>query len=108
VAERSKARVCGRSLAGIVDSNPAVGMNVCLLCVLCVFSYRSLGQADHSSRGVLPAAVCHFVLSRNLKNEVALVRAGLLRQRRRRKKKKKKKKKLIFKSNRIEDPITKD
>ena len=81
-------------------------MNVCLLCVLCVFSYRSLGQADHSSRGVLPAVVCHCVLSRNFKNEVALVRAGLLPQRKRRMRRKKKK--LIFKSNRIEDPITKD
>jgi hypothetical protein len=28
--------VCGRSLAGIVGSNPAGGMDVCLLWVLCV------------------------------------------------------------------------
>ena len=31
VAERSKARVCGRSLAGIAGSNPAGVMAVCLL-----------------------------------------------------------------------------
>ena len=31
VAERSKASVYGRSLAGIADSNPAGGMDVCLL-----------------------------------------------------------------------------
>ena len=31
VAERSKARVCGRSPAEIADSNPAGGMDVCLL-----------------------------------------------------------------------------
>ena len=31
VAARSKAWVCGRSLARIVGSNPAGGMNVCLL-----------------------------------------------------------------------------
>ena len=31
VAARSKAWVCGRSLAGIVGSNPAGDMNVCLL-----------------------------------------------------------------------------
>jgi hypothetical protein len=31
VAARSKAWVCGRSLAGIVDSKPAGGMDVCLL-----------------------------------------------------------------------------
>ena len=31
VAERSKARVCGRSLAGIADSNPTRGMDVCVV-----------------------------------------------------------------------------
>jgi hypothetical protein len=31
VAERSKARICGRSPAGIVSSNPVGGMDVCLL-----------------------------------------------------------------------------
>ena len=35
VAERSKARVYGRSLAGIAGSNSAGGMDVCLLSVLC-------------------------------------------------------------------------
>ena len=33
VAERSKARVCGRSLAGVAGSNPAGGMDVCVVCV---------------------------------------------------------------------------
>ena len=36
VAALSKACVCGRSLAGFVSSNPAGGMCVCLLWVLCV------------------------------------------------------------------------
>ena len=36
VAERSKARVYGRSLAGIAVSNPAGGMDGCPLCVVCV------------------------------------------------------------------------
>ena len=36
VAVRSKAWVCGHSLAGIVGSNPAEGIDVCLLWVLCV------------------------------------------------------------------------
>jgi hypothetical protein len=31
VAERSKARFCGRSLAGIAGSNPAGAMDICLL-----------------------------------------------------------------------------
>ena len=29
--ERSKARVCGHSLAGIAGSNPAGGMDVCVV-----------------------------------------------------------------------------
>ena len=33
VAERAKARVCGRSLAGVAGSNPAGGMDVCFVCV---------------------------------------------------------------------------
>jgi hypothetical protein len=36
VAVRSKTWVFGRSLAGIVGSNPAGGMDVCLLWVVCV------------------------------------------------------------------------
>jgi hypothetical protein len=32
VVARSKAWVCGRTLAGIVGSNPTVGMDVCLSC----------------------------------------------------------------------------
>jgi hypothetical protein len=36
VAVRSKAWVCCRSLTGIVGSNTAGGMDVCLLWVLCV------------------------------------------------------------------------
>jgi hypothetical protein len=36
VAARSKAWVCGRLLAGIVGSNPAGGINICLLWVLYV------------------------------------------------------------------------
>jgi hypothetical protein len=36
VAARSKAWAYGLSLAGIVGLNPAGGMDVCLLSVLCV------------------------------------------------------------------------
>jgi hypothetical protein len=32
VAERYKARVCGLLLAGIAGSNPAAGMDVCIVC----------------------------------------------------------------------------
>ena len=34
VGEWSKARVCGRSLAGVADSNPVGNMDVCVLCVV--------------------------------------------------------------------------
>ena len=40
VAERFKAWICGRSLAGIAGSNPAGGMDVCLLRVLCVVCWQ--------------------------------------------------------------------
>ena len=36
VVPRSKAWVCGSSLAGIACSNPAGGIDVCVLYVLCV------------------------------------------------------------------------
>ena len=32
MAERFKASVCGRKLAGVAGSNPAVGMDVCIVC----------------------------------------------------------------------------
>jgi hypothetical protein len=57
-AARSKAYVCGRTLAGIVGSNPTGGMDVCLLYSVCVVRQRSLRRADPSSRGVLPTVVC--------------------------------------------------
>jgi len=42
VAARSKTWVWGRSLAGIAGSNPAWGVDVCILCVLDVLSGRGL------------------------------------------------------------------
>jgi hypothetical protein len=62
VAVRSKAWVCALSLAGIVGSNPAECIDVCLLRVLCVVRYRSRRRPDHSSRGILPSVVCPSVI----------------------------------------------
>ena len=42
VDERSKARVCGRSLAGIAGSSPAGGMDVCVVC--CIL--RTIGKSQ--------------------------------------------------------------
>ena len=75
VAARSKAWVCGRSLAGIMGLNPAGGMDVCLLWVLCVVRQRSLRRADHSSREVLPSVVCLNVIM-NPDNKEALAYWG--------------------------------
>ena len=73
LAARSKALVCGRSHAEIAGSNPTEGMDICLLCVLCVVKQRSLRQTDHSSRTVLPTVVRRYVWSRNLVNEEVMV-----------------------------------
>jgi hypothetical protein len=64
LATRSKAWVCGRALVGIVGSNPARGMDVCLLYSVCVVRQRSLQRADPSCRGVLQTVVCVWVWSR--------------------------------------------
>jgi hypothetical protein len=58
VSTRSKAWLFGRSLAGIVGSNPTRGMNVCLISTLRFVRLRSLRQANHSTRGVLRSVVC--------------------------------------------------
>ena len=80
MAARSKECVCDRSPAEIVGSNPTVGMDVCLLWVLCDVRERSLRRTDHSSRGILPAVVRRCVWSRHLVNEEVMPPVGLLRQ----------------------------
>jgi hypothetical protein len=46
VAARSKAYVCGRLVAGVSGSNPAQGMDVCLLCLYVVLSRVGRGLCD--------------------------------------------------------------
>jgi hypothetical protein len=46
MAARSKAYVCGRSVAGVAVSNPARGMDVCLLCLYVVLSFVGRGLCD--------------------------------------------------------------
>jgi hypothetical protein len=75
VAVGSEVWVYGSSLAGIVGSNPAGGMDVYLCWVLCV-SWSSLRRADHSSREVLPNVMRRCVWSRHLKNEEAMARVA--------------------------------
>ena len=58
----SEVWVCGRSLPGIVGSNPVGGMDVCLLWVLCVVRLSYLRRVNHLSRRVLPNLVCLCVI----------------------------------------------
>ena len=55
---RTKACVCSRSVAATEGSNTPEGMDVFLLCLLCVVQYISR-RTDHSFREVLPSVgVC--------------------------------------------------
>jgi hypothetical protein len=75
---RFKARVCGQSPAGIAGSNPAGGMNVCLLC--CVLSGSLCNgliiHAEESYR-LWCVLVCDLVTSRIRRLKLArVVNAG--------------------------------
>ena len=56
MAARSRAGVCGSSLAGIAGSSPA-GHGYLSLVVICVVRKRALRQAYQSSSEVLPSVV---------------------------------------------------
>ena len=73
VAARSKARVCGRSLAGIVGSIPP-GAWKFVYCECCVSLGRGLRRADHSFRRVLPSVVCPIKCDRNTPQGEAMIR----------------------------------
>jgi hypothetical protein len=60
-----KGCVCGRSLAGIVDSNPA-GSWIYVSFECCVLSGKGLDQTYHSSRRILSNVMC---LSMNVKRQ---------------------------------------
>jgi hypothetical protein len=46
VAAQSKALFCGHLVAGITGSNPAEGMNVCLLCLYVLLPCVGRGLCD--------------------------------------------------------------
>jgi hypothetical protein len=56
--KKGKARVCGRSLAGIVGSNPAGGIDVSLLSVVCYQVERGLCVRLSLFQRILPTVVC--------------------------------------------------
>ena len=60
VATRSKALMCGRLLPGIVGSNPAAGMEVCLLwrVVCCQVEISAMGRSL-VQRSPTECDVCH-------------------------------------------------
>ena len=50
MAERSKARVCGLSFVGVVDSNLAGGMDVCVVGVFyCNDKMQKSGQSSNKN-----------------------------------------------------------
>ena len=60
VAERSTSRVCGRSVAGVAGSNPAGGMDVCVVCCTVRTKRQKPGQSGqrstdkvHKKKGVI-------------------------------------------------------
>jgi hypothetical protein len=81
MAARSKAWAYGRALAGVLGSNPAGGMGVCLLSV-CVLSGRGLCDKlitrPEESYRVWCVSECAREAS---KKDVAYARFGLLRHR---------------------------
>jgi hypothetical protein len=67
MATRDKAWVCGRSIAGIMVSNPAGGMDVCLLGVLYVSGrdlYVELIARPEDSYRLRCVVVCDLETSR--------------------------------------------
>ena len=64
VAARSKAWVCGRSLPGIAGSKLRRGHEYLSVVRVMVVRCRSVGRADHSSRGVLTSVVCLSVMEK--------------------------------------------
>lgn len=63
VTERCKAYACNRFIAGIAVSNLSEGLEVCLLCLLCVAQLALITWSGESY------SVCEYVRSRSLKNE---------------------------------------
>ena len=79
VAARSKAYFCGPSIAGIVGSNPAEGMDIRLLCLMCVVQVAAFATSWSlvQRRERETVCVCVCVWSINLNSEAAYAPAGL-------------------------------
>ena len=77
VPARSKGWVCGRSIAGIVCSNPAGGLDVSLSCECCVLSGRGLRVGLITRPKESYRVWCVWAWSWILDNEEDLSRRGL-------------------------------
>jgi hypothetical protein len=78
VGARSKAWVCGHSLAGIAGSNPAGGMDVCLLWVLLCQVEISESGWSLVERSPTEFSVSNWVWSWSPDNEESPALYGLL------------------------------
>ena len=79
MAERCKARDCGRCLAGTAGSNPAGGTDVCFSASVVCCQVEVSAKGRSLVQRVLLTVLCHCVRSGNLKNQTALARVVLLR-----------------------------
>jgi len=72
----SKTQVCGRSLAGIAGSNPAGGMDVFILWLLCVVRKKGLCDRPVNRPKESYGVWCVWIRSWSLDNEEALANEG--------------------------------
>lgn len=70
VTMRSQAQVCGLSISVIACSKPAEGMDIYLLCLLCVVYVAGSGTSWSLVQRIFTGWVSNFVWVRNLNNEV--------------------------------------
>jgi hypothetical protein len=68
MAVPSKAKVCGRSIAGVAGSNPAERMGFRLFCVVKIAVFRLV---QNIPTGCVCVCLSYCVWSRGLHNEVA-------------------------------------
>ena len=82
VAVRSKASVCSTWVTGIGGSNPAEGMDVRLLCFLCVVGSSLCDELLTRPQDSYRLCMSNYMWSRGLNNEAAYAHFGLLCHRR--------------------------
>jgi hypothetical protein len=76
-AALSKAQVCCRLVAGIAGSNPAEGIDVCLLCLYVVLSCVGRGLCDGMITRPEESCSVSYCVTKNLNTEEDKAQRGL-------------------------------